>query len=780
MELLTLLLVAVVIGQVATLFTRLDRLQALVGRLAALPSPGDGTQYRAAGSGAASPSGTAVPAASRPAPQRPPPARTPVPPPIPRAEPVRPDPGTSRPRQRDEAARVPPVQPECEAGQPPFLRAGTEQLVGGKAASYAGIIALVIGVVLFVGYAIQHQWIGPAARVLLGLLSGVGLAVMGHVAQTRGRNLDLLARVLTGGGAALFYFSVFAAYHIYHLISAPVAAAGLAASAAAVFWLSLLYASEAVALLGLAGAFLTPHLAGGDFAHGLFPLAFVAVVDIPAILLGIRRNWRVLANAAFVSTGLAGCAWLFAQPDRTLAGNWIAPLAFCCVYYAEFLVLAVARMKRERGEADIAVDLGRLIAGAAGLALAFRVILGTAYPGGTEPVALALVAAAAGHALLIRTLRAAHPVVRREMTVLWFTAVAYVACAVALFFHGVWISLGWAVAGFLLCPLALREQSRALSGLALALGLLGATKALFHDIATFAAAPTLFLNARFATGVLASALLVAQAKRHARNAGPGRLEMAGSIPALAAFLVTALAISDVFWTQGAGGILAWMLTSGILLTAGIACTAAARPETLLHAFGLLLLGLLPLKVLCIDAAITWPDYCARHDAVVNGIIWLRLAMIVAAGWWLHHGTERVADGIRRPARFHASAATIAAALILATAELWRLQNPWRESLVTLLWAAGAMALVVFGLVRQRAGFRFAGLLLFAVTVAKVFLLDFVGLRGLPRAGAFAGVGALLLLLSYAYQRVAPAFAPKGGDAPASRPGNAAAAGDSAP
>ena len=49
------------------------------------------------------------------------------------------------------------------------------------------------------------------------------------------------------------------------------------------------------------------------------------------------------------------------------------------------------------------------------------------------------------------------------------------------------------------------------------------------------------------------------------------------------------------------------------------------------------------------------------------------------------------------------------------------------------------------------------MLLFVMAIVKVFVFDLAELRGMPRIAAFMGLGILLLVLSYAYQRVAPRF-----------------------
>jgi uncharacterized membrane protein len=853
-----------------------------------------------------------IPVNPPPVPAAPEQLATPVPPPVPKSEP-RPVPSAMPPpvpvmRSEPVIAKTAEPAPERKVETPPTkipeiprpvaiapgaaqdegFKLNLEQLVGGKAASFVGIAALITGIVMFVGYAIQHQWIGPAGRVLMGLFSGVALIVLGHFAETRGKNLRLLARVLTGGGASLFYFSVFSAYHMYHLISPVTAAACLAASAAGVFWLSVVYGSEAVAMLGLVGAFLTPQLAGGDFAHGIFPLAFIAVVDAPAIVLGIRRKWLVLANSAFVLSALMTVAWLFAQPPGMYEQGWRTPLAFCCLYYAEFLVLSVARMKAERSETGYWVDSARLALGGLGIMATIYGMLDAAHIADSQGIAFAI--AAAAHGALIFRLRRDHPVVKDEMLLLWVIAILFAALAIPLHFHGVWISLGWAVAAAIICQLALTEKSRALTGLALGIGLLAVTKSLFYDFTYFAVPPRMFLNPRFAVGIATAGLLYVQSRLHRRvpQDSPSRLDVIENLPALSAFFVTACAVAEVFWTQDKHGILAWMMTSGILLSAGITFTAAGRKDSKLFYFGLVLLPLVPLKILLIDSSVTWHDYDHHHRVLLNGILWLRLGMMLAAGWWFNRCVSRLKNTANVPFNLIASMATIAAMLILltcdfarieglwrdslitllwsasamlitgygiargsaafrntgiallllvplkvlfidasatwneyaaqspvlanglfwlrfammlvggwwlqhaiagenksrqiplqgianaisiaamlvlTTVELWRMNDHWRDSLVTLLWASSAMAMVAFGLVRHRPYFRYAGLLLFCVTAAKVFLLDFAGLSGLPRIGAFIGVGILLLILSFAYQRIAPVLSEQKPDKP---------------
>jgi uncharacterized membrane protein len=101
----------------------------------------------------------------------------------------------------------------------------------------------------------------------------------------------------------------------------------------------------------------------------------------------------------------------------------------------------------------------------------------------------------------------------------------------------------------------------------------------------------------------------------------------------------------------------------------------------------------------------------------------------------------------------------------------------RQVTLSIAWAAYAVALLVAGILRRYALVRYLAILLFAVTIAKVFFVDLAELDRLYRIISVVGLGVLLLVASYLYQRFmgdegeggtpgAPAAAGPGGDPPA--------------
>jgi uncharacterized membrane protein len=73
--------------------------------------------------------------------------------------------------------------------------------------------------------------------------------------------------------------------------------------------------------------------------------------------------------------------------------------------------------------------------------------------------------------------------------------------------------------------------------------------------------------------------------------------------------------------------------------------------------------------------------------------------------------------------------------------------------VSAFWGAVGLGLLTLGLLRRARSIRIAGLVLFGISLAKLFLYDLAYLSSLSRALSFLAVGALLLLAGFFYQRL---------------------------
>jgi uncharacterized membrane protein len=72
--------------------------------------------------------------------------------------------------------------------------------------------------------------------------------------------------------------------------------------------------------------------------------------------------------------------------------------------------------------------------------------------------------------------------------------------------------------------------------------------------------------------------------------------------------------------------------------------------------------------------------------------------------------------------------------------------------LSIIWAIYSAALIVFGFVKRHAPSRILAIVLFAVTIFKVFIIDMKGLQNIYRIISFIGLGVILLCVSFLYTR----------------------------
>jgi uncharacterized membrane protein len=84
-------------------------------------------------------------------------------------------------------------------------------------------------------------------------------------------------------------------------------------------------------------------------------------------------------------------------------------------------------------------------------------------------------------------------------------------------------------------------------------------------------------------------------------------------------------------------------------------------------------------------------------------------------------------------------------------ELTRLANLQQLSLSS-VWLLFSIALMMLGFWRRDRSFRLQAIVLFGIAILKIFLYDLSFLETLYRIFSFVGLGVILLLVSYLYQR----------------------------
>src|SRR6059058_3248422 len=247
-----------------------------------------------------------------------------------------------------------------------------EQFMGAKLFAWIGGLALFLGVAFFVKYSFEHNLIPPELRVAIGFLAGIAL-VIGGVALKRKENV-VTAQTLCATGILILYAVTFACRSFYHFpfFGLIPTFALMSLITAAAFLLAVRLDAPVVAILGIAGGFLTPVLlsTGQDNPFGLF--GYIALLDIGLLAVARRKEWSSLPILGALGTVLMQIAWVgnFFLHGQYFAGNkTLIPMAVFLGF--EILFLAGALASKRAGKLDTAISGAALAVGAFAMFWAF-------------------------------------------------------------------------------------------------------------------------------------------------------------------------------------------------------------------------------------------------------------------------------------------------------------------------------------------------------------------------------------------------------------------------
>src|SRR5438105_9226376 len=265
---------------------------------------------------------------------------TAVPPPIPETQPI-----------------TPVEEVQMETAPPPARTIDWEQFMGAKMFAWVGGFALFLGVAFFVKYSFEHNLISPELRVAIGFLAGIAL-VVGGAALKRKENI-VTAQTLCATGILILYAVTFACRSFYHFpfFGLVPTFALMSLITAAAFLLAVRMDALVVAILGIAGGFLTPVLlsTGQDNPWGLF--GYIALLDIGLLAVARRKEWNSLPILGAVGTVLMQIAWVgnFFLEGKYFAGNkTLIPMAVFLGF--EILFLLAALTSKRAGKLDNAIS----------------------------------------------------------------------------------------------------------------------------------------------------------------------------------------------------------------------------------------------------------------------------------------------------------------------------------------------------------------------------------------------------------------------------------------
>jgi uncharacterized membrane protein len=518
-----------------------------------------------------------------------------------------------------------------------------ESLIAGRWLNVFGILAIVVAVVFFLKYAFDNDWIGPAARVAIGIVAGFAMFPLSDVLLHRGYRY--FSESIVALGTAILYLSIWTGWHYYDLFSQTLAFGFMALITAAIAVIALVRDSQRISLLALAGGLLTPVLTstGQDKEVALF--AYLAILGAGMLAVSWLRRWLALPPVLFAGTLIYFWSWY---------GDFYGPvsfhrtLVFAAIFFAIFAVLPAERAIRfgDVGRTEIVVALANSVQ-------ILAVITTMLWPEHRTGLTFALLSLSVAHffvAMLLPRLTTAP--VRVARILYGGLALTFATAAIPGRLDGQRITIAFAVEAVILVWSGLRLRSALLRVAGLVIYPILAVRLAAIDID---ASERLLLNARFLTFAVCAASMIAAylfALQSERNDSELLLNPAEKnfyfVVSAAASLTLLVALSREVWDQfgriqapGFDQSLAqelalsilWIVYAGVLMAVGLLRkTAALRWQAL----GLL--GVAVAKVFLFDSS-----FLKLFYRIISFLI-LGLVLVVVSFFY----QRRAADPSRTP------------------------------------------------------------------------------------------------------------------------------------
>ncbi|MGC2112135.1 MAG: DUF2339 domain-containing protein [Candidatus Korobacteraceae bacterium] len=393
-------------------------------------------------------------------------------------------------------APIPSSAPQSNV-RPKAPHSSLESQIGGQWLNRVGIVAVLVGLSYFLKLAFENNWIGPAARVAIGLLAGIGLLVWSE--RFRRRGFAGFAFSLKAIGIGALYLSLWAAFQFYHLIPALLAFFAMVLVTVTSAILSLRQNSELLAGLALLGGFLTPVLVSTNQNQETALFCYLALLDLGTTWLVLTRRWRRLLLGSFTGTALLFAAWASSYYTEPQLATTLAFATFFFLLYAGAPLL-VRRTAQPAPFPTVMIALALLNA-----AFYFAACYVMLIEHHRLELAWLTVALAVFFFVLTRALERRQEVAGTLYAPLYLAlAVGFLTIAIPLKFGSHWNTLGWLVEAGALFWAAHRAGNLLLRVLGVCALVLGTARLIAVD--SFPPGP-LFLNPRFGLYLAAIASL---------------------------------------------------------------------------------------------------------------------------------------------------------------------------------------------------------------------------------------------------------------------------------
>ncbi len=704
---------------------------------------------------------------------------------------------TGQAREKQYTSQTPIFENAVAQNQQPS-NSSVEEFVGRNLISLIGIIITILGVGIGAKYAIDLDLISPTTRIVLGYAFAVVL--FGVAIWLKKKYLNFSA-VLISGSLAMLYFLTFFAYSYYALIPQPAAFGLMLAFTAVTVAAAIRYSRQVIAHIGLVGAYAVPFLLSENSDRAEILFAYMMIINFGILIISVKKFWKSLYYSSFIFTWLIYAAWFVAKyrGDEHFALAFGFAIVFFLTFYLTFLSYKLLAKEEFNAEIVCLVLANSFIFYAFGYSIINSREHFGAYLG------LFTLLNAFLNFLVAFVIQKYKLGDRKNVYLAIALAITFATIAVPVQFRGNWVTLIWTAEAVILFWIGRIKQISLYENLSFPLMFL-ASISLLNDwqiAVSGEAVITPFFNQNFLTTILFAIAFgfitfINSEDRYQSSIKETAIFLNFIFPTI--FLIVLYnafrtEIGNYFHGQLINSAVAispssefnetvmrknydlnlfnfiWQINYSILFLAALSFVNIKRIKNGVLGFVNLGLNSFVLFVFMIVGIYLLSDlrtkYLAQSEADIfapGGFhILIRYVSLAFVALLIGASYQYIKENFLRE-KFSTFNFSLMFDLVFYTALWWILSSEllnltaifgFKDSNklgLSILWGIYALFLVVIGIIQRKKHLRIGAILIFTVTLIKLFFYDIADLDTISKTVVFVSLGILLLIISFLYNK----------------------------
>lgn len=673
----------------------------------------------------------------------------------------------------------------------PKGKSNLEKFIGENLINKIGILITVIGVGIGAKYSIENNLISPLTRIILGYLVGIGLLGFGF--KLKAKYVSYSA-VLVSGALAILYFLTYIAYDLYGLFPQMIAFGIMLLFTIFGVVAALSYNKQIIAHIGLVGAYAVPFLLSNDSGNVTALFSYIALINIGLLVISFKKYWKALYYVAFAFTWLIYGSWYaFSSYDEDFYIGFGFLALFFTLFYATFLAFKLIKSEKFQVADIILIMLNSFIFYGFGIAWLYD------YEGGEFYLGLFTLLNALIHFVITVIIFKRKLADRKLFFLTSGFVLTFITIAVPVQLDGNWVTLFWAFEAALLFWIGRTKKVKFyeyLSYILVALAFLSLTMdwAARYSYMNTKDEWSLILNTTFLTSILCVAVFGfmnwIQTKFSTEKPSIVQQVMTFGIPALFigtlyfafyleieqywnnAFQLSKIEISStsgeypeynynlidfeaiwlILYTMFFISVLSFVnilkIKNKIL---GIVALGSALLITLIF----LTNGLYTLSELrenYLTQQLTEFYNVGAYNIYIRYISFAFLTFLLFAIYKLAQ-QEYLKFNYKIPFEIlmHTTIIWVASSELLNWMDISGSEQSYKLGL-SILWGVYALLLIALGIWKKKKYLRIGAIILFSITLIKLFFYDISSLNTISKTIVFVSLGVLLLIISFLYNK----------------------------